>query len=76
MDLLQSVGFRDVAPIEANGLTGADLLEVTEQELREELGLSHFQVGGCSSCAFSDAARASILQFDAHSATLIPELRC
>lgn len=47
VDLLQSVGFRDVAPIEANGLNGADLLEVTEQELRDELGLTHFQVGGC-----------------------------
>lgn len=44
VDLLQSVGFRDLASIEENGLNGADLLEISEQELRDELGLSHFQV--------------------------------
>ncbi len=43
-ELLRSVGFRDTAYIEANGVTGDDLLELTEQELRQELGLTHLQV--------------------------------
>ena len=46
MELLRSVGFRDTACIEANGVTGDDLLELTEQELRQELGLTHLQVPG------------------------------
>ena len=65
VDLLQSVGFRDVAPIEENGLTGADLLEVSEQELRDELGLSHFQVmfspallADCSQAVLGDFTQA------------------
>ena len=49
MELLRSVGFRETACIEANGITGDDLLELTEHELRKELGLSHLQAWCCPS---------------------------
>ena len=44
-ELLRRVGLRDTECIESNGINGGDLLELTEQELRQELGLSHLQVG-------------------------------
>lgn len=43
-DLLRDIGFRDYEVMRTHGVTGGDLLELTDQELREELGLPHLQV--------------------------------
>ena len=44
VELLQLMGFRATDVIEAHGITGGDLLELDEQELRKELKLPHLQV--------------------------------
>ena len=43
--LLRDMGIRDTSAFEANGITGADLLDLEEDDLRSELGLSKLQVG-------------------------------
>jgi hypothetical protein len=45
-DLLRDVGFQDVATLRTHGVNGGDLLELTDQEMKEELHLSHLQVCG------------------------------
>ena len=42
--LLRDMGIRDTSAFEANGITGADLLDLEEDDLRSELGLSKLQV--------------------------------
>ena len=44
MELLRLLGFRNVDVMEAHGITGADLLELDEHELRDELKVPHLQV--------------------------------
>lgn len=44
VELLQLMGFKATDVIEAHGITGGDLLELDEQELRNELKLPHLQV--------------------------------
>lgn len=44
MELLRLLGFRNLDVIEAHGIAGADLLELDEHELREELKVAHLQV--------------------------------
>lgn len=43
-DLLKDIGFRDYETMRKHGVTGGDLLELTDQELMEELRLPHLQV--------------------------------
>ena len=42
--LLRDLGIRDTSAFEANGITGSDLLDLEEDDLRSELGLSKLQV--------------------------------
>lgn len=44
MELLKLIGFRSTDIIEVHGVGGGDLLELNEQELRDELKLPHLQV--------------------------------
>ncbi len=44
MELLQLMGFKATDVIKAHGITGGDLLELDEQEVRNELKLPHLQV--------------------------------
>ena len=44
VELLRILGFRNLDVIEAHGITGADLLELDEHELRDELKVPHLQV--------------------------------
>ena len=44
MELLSSMGFRDTECITAHGLNGGDILDLTDQEMHDELKLSHLQV--------------------------------
>lgn len=44
MQLLADLGLRDGSAFEANGITGGDLLELDNSELREDLGLTNLQV--------------------------------
>ena len=43
--LLSSLGITETAPFRENGVTGGDLLELSEEEMRESLKLSPLQVG-------------------------------
>ena len=43
--LLNSLGITETAPFRENGVTGGDLLELSEEEMRESLKLSPLQVG-------------------------------
>ena len=44
VQLLSEVGLRDGSPFESNGITGGDLLDLEEEELKEDLHLSNLQV--------------------------------
>ena len=44
VQLLSEIGFRDCSPFESNGITGGDLLDLEDEELKEDLHLSHLQV--------------------------------
>ena len=44
VELLRLLGFRNPDVIEANGISGADLLELDEHEMRDELKVPHLQV--------------------------------
>ena len=44
VELLKLLGFKNTDTIEAHGVCGADLLELDEQELREELKLPPLQL--------------------------------
>ncbi len=44
VQLLSEIGLRDGGPFESNGITGGDLLELEEEELKEDLHLSNLQV--------------------------------
>jgi len=44
VELLKLIGFRNTDVVEAHGITGGDLLELDEHELRDELKLPHLQV--------------------------------
>ena len=46
--LLQDVGIRNTSQFEANGITGADLLDLEEDDLRSELGLTKLQARACA----------------------------
>ena len=48
MELLKVLGFRNTELFEAHGINGADLLELDDHELRDELKVPHLQV--CPSC--------------------------
>ena len=43
-DLLQSLGLQNVSAFQENGITGGDLLELTQEELKADLGLAPLQV--------------------------------
>lgn len=43
-DLLQCLGLRDVSTFQENGVTGGDLLELSQEELQTDLGLHSLQV--------------------------------
>ena len=51
MELLRLLGFRNLDILEAHGITGADLLELDEHDLRDELKVPHLQV-----CTSGEAA--------------------
>jgi hypothetical protein len=44
VQLLSEIGLRDGSPFESNGITGGDLLDLEEEELKEDLHLSNLQV--------------------------------
>lgn len=44
VQLLSDIGIRDGSPFESNGITGGDLLDLEEEELKDDLHLSHLQV--------------------------------
>ena len=44
VQLLADLGLRDGSAFETNGITGGDLLELDNSELREDLGLTNLQV--------------------------------
>lgn len=44
MQLLADVGLRDGSAFESNAITGGDLLELDSNELKDDLGLTNFQV--------------------------------
>jgi len=50
VQLLSEIGLRDGSPFESNGITGGDLLDLEEEELKEDLHLSHLQVSSPSLC--------------------------
>lgn len=45
-ELLQCLGLQNVSAFESNGVTGGELLELSQEELRTDLGLSTLQVIG------------------------------
>ena len=44
MQLLGEIGIRDGSPFESNGITGGDLLDLHDEELKEDLHLTNLQV--------------------------------
>ena len=44
VQLLSEIGIRDGSPFETNGITGGDLLDLEDEELKEDLGLTNLQV--------------------------------
>ncbi len=44
VQLLSEIGLRDGGPFESNGITGGDLLDLEEEELKDDLHLSNLQV--------------------------------
>lgn len=44
VQLLSEIGIRDGSPFESNGITGGDLLDLDEEELKEDLHLTNLQV--------------------------------
>lgn len=44
VQLLSEIGIRDGSPFESNGITGGDLLELDDEELKEDLHLTNLQV--------------------------------
>lgn len=49
MQLLSEIGIRDGSPFESNGITGGDLLDLDDEELKEDLHLTNLQVP-CPTC--------------------------
>ena len=47
VELLSSIGFRETDCIASHGLNGGDILELTDQEMHNELKLSHLQARHC-----------------------------
>lgn len=43
-DLLQSLGLQSVTAFRENGIMGGDLLELSQEELQSDLGLTPLQV--------------------------------
>ena len=62
MQLLSEIGLRDGSPFESNGITGGDLLDLEEEELKGDLHLSNLQVRVLPQCKKATA----ILACDAH----------
>ena len=60
VQLLSEVGLRDGSPFESNGITGGDLLDLEEEELKEDLHLSNLQV--CCVCICNHGVCASGLE--------------
>lgn len=46
VQLLSEIGIRDGSPFESNGITGGDLLDLDDDELKEDLHLTNLQVHG------------------------------
>ena len=46
-ELLQCLGLQDVSAFQDNGVTGGDLLELSQEELQTDLGLHSLQVHNC-----------------------------
>ena len=44
VQLLSDIGIRDGSPFESNGITGGDLLDLDDDELKEDLHLTNLQV--------------------------------
>lgn len=44
VQLLSDIGIRDSSPFESNGITGGDLLDLDDDELKEDLHLTNLQV--------------------------------
>ena len=58
VQLLADLGFRDGSAFENNGITGGDLLELDNSELREDLGLTNLQVFNFILCSGHHIVRA------------------
>ena len=41
--LLQDLGLQDTSSLQSNGISGGELLELSDEEIREDLGLSRLQ---------------------------------
>ena len=41
--LLQDLGLQDTSSLQSNGVNGGELLELSDEEIREDLGLSRLQ---------------------------------
>lgn len=54
--LLEQLGFQDTGPFREAGVTGADLADLTEEEMRTELRLSNLQVPPLPSLAVETPA--------------------
>ena len=68
VQLLSEIGIRDSSPFESNGITGGDLLELDDDELKEDLHLTNLQVGGSNEHALltsSELTDFSVLFFHA-----------
>ena len=44
--LLQDLGLQDTSSLQSNGVNGGELLELSDEEIREDLGLSRLQASG------------------------------
>jgi len=62
VQLLSEIGLRDGGHFESNGITGGDLLDLEEEELKEDLHLSNLQVRVPLKCKKTTA----ILECDTH----------
>lgn len=49
-ELLRAVGIKDTSAFEENGVTGGDLLELTQDDMAEALSLSPLQASSVPSC--------------------------
>ena len=46
-ELLQDLGLQNVSAFQDNGVTGGELLELSQEELQTDLGLHSLQVYNC-----------------------------